>query len=171
MKLAKREKYLVSAATCCVALFLLLQFVVFPFFENKKRISKGIKAKEIGLQEIMKLRAEYQTFQNASQGINQALSRREKGFTLFSFLEEAAGKAQIKTHIKYMRPSTSPGMGLYKESMVEMKLEGVTLEQLVGYLYNIESPNNLVNIKRISIGENKRQKGYLDAIIQVLTFQ
>jgi len=171
MKLAKREKYLVSAAACCVALFLLFQFMVFPFFENRTRILKGIKSKEKGLQEIIKLRAEYQTFQKASQGVRQTLSRRKKGFPLFSFLEEAAGKTQIKAHIKYMKPSTSPGMGLYKESMVEMKLEGVTLEQLVGYLYNIESPNNLVNIKRISIGEDRKQKGYLDAIIQVLTFQ
>jgi len=171
MKLAKREKYLVSAAACCVALFLLLQFVVFPFFENRRRISKGIKAKEKGFQEIMKLRAEYQTFQKASQGVDQALARREKGFTLFSFLEEAAGEAEVKAHIKYMRPSTSSGMGPYKESMVEMKLEAITLKQLVGYLYHIESPDNLVNIKRISIGENKKQKGYLDTILQVITFQ
>ncbi len=70
-----------------------------------------------------------------------------------------------------MKPSISSGTGPYKESMVEMKLEAITLRQLVGYLYRIESPDDLINIKRISISQNKKEQGYLDAIIQVLTFQ
>ena len=70
-----------------------------------------------------------------------------------------------------MKPSDSQGTGPYKESMVEMKLEGITLNQLVGYLYRIESPENIISIKRISITENKKESGYLDTILQVLTFQ
>jgi len=171
MKLATREKYLVSAGVGFVLIFLLFQFLIFPFFESRRRMGSGLKAKETGLDEIMKLSAEYQTYQKNSQGIQQALARRKKGFTLFAFLEEAAGKAEVKTHIKYMKPSRSSGTGPYKESTVEMKLEAVTLEQLTGYLYRIESPDNLVNIKRISINENKKEKGYLDAVMQVLTFQ
>jgi len=45
------------------------------------------------------------------------------------------------------------------------------LQQLIGYLYRIESPDDAVSIKRISIDENKRESGSLDAILQVLTFQ
>jgi general secretion pathway protein M len=171
MKLARREKYVVSVAACCIAIFLMFQFLIFPFFENRRRIQRGLKAKEKGLEEIVKLRAEYQTYQKGSQGVQQTLARRKKGFTLFSFLEKAAGEAEVKARIKYMKPSISSGTGPYKESMVEMKLEAITLQQLVGYLYRIESPDDLINIKRISISQNKKEQGYLDAIIQVLTFQ
>ncbi|MBW1740117.1 MAG: hypothetical protein JRJ42_03160 [Deltaproteobacteria bacterium] len=171
MKLARREKYLVSAAACCVAIFFLLQFLVFPFFENRRRIQRGIRAKEAGLKEIVRLRSEFCAYQKSFQDVQQSLARRKKGFTLFSFLEAAASEAEVKAHIKYMKPSVSSGTGPYKESMVEMKLEAITLPQLVGYLYRIESPDNLVNIKRISISENKKERGYLDAILQVLTFQ
>jgi hypothetical protein len=52
-----------------------------------------------------------------------------------------------------------------------MKLEAITLQQLIGYLYRIESPVDVVSIKRISIKENKRKSGHIDAILQVLTFQ
>ena len=171
MKLAPREKHLIWAGVACMAIFVVLQFFVFPFFENKKRMASGLKAKEKGLSEIVRLRAEYQTYQRASQGIQEALSKRKTGFTLFSFLDDAAGKAQVKTYIKYMKPSTPSSTGPFKESMVEMKLEGITLQQLVGYLYHIESPDDLVSIKRLSIQENKKEEGYLDAIVQVLTFQ
>jgi general secretion pathway protein M len=171
MKLAKREKYLVSLAAIAIALFLIFQFLIFPFFEERKRIQRGIRAREDGLKEMVRLGAEYQIHKKGFQGIKQILARREKGFTLFSFLEKAAGESELKGHIKYMKPSDSKGTGPYKESMVEMKLEGITLNQLVGYLYRIESPENIVSIKRISIQENKKESGYLDTILQVLTFQ
>ncbi len=171
MRLARRERYLVSLAACCIAIFLVFQFLVFPFFENRRRIQRGLKAKEKGLEEIMKLKADYQAYQKGSQNIQQALGKRKAGFTLFSFLEKAAGEAEVKARIKYMKPSVSSGTGPYKESMVEMKLEVITLPQLVGYLYRIESPDDLVSIKRISISENKKEQGYLDAILQVITFQ
>jgi len=171
MRLARRERYLVSLAACCIAIFLVFQFLVFPFFENRRRIQRGLKAKEKGLEEIMKLKADYQAYQKGSQNIQQALAKRKEGFTLFSFLEKAAGEAEVKARIKYMKPSVSLGTGPYKESMVEMKLEVITLPQLVGYLYRIESPDDLVSIKRISISENKKEQGYLDAILQVITFQ
>lgn len=171
MKLATREKHLIWAGVACIVIFVILQFLIFPFFDSKKRMERGLKAKERGLVEIAGLSAEYQTYQTAYEGVREALSERKRGFTLFSFLDEAAGKAQVKTHIKYMKPSTPVSTGPFKESMVEMKLEALTLQQLVGYLYLIESPSDLVSIKRLSVKENKKEQGYLDAIVQVLTFQ
>lgn len=117
------------------------------------------------------LGAEYQAIKKSSQVIDQFLAGRKKGFTLFSFLDRAAGEAEVKDHIKYMKTSTSKGKVPYKESMIEMKLNAITLNQLVGYLYRIESPENVIKIKRISITENKKESGYIDAVLQVLTFQ
>jgi hypothetical protein len=51
-----------------------------------------------------------------------------------------------------------------------MKLERITLGQMVGYLQLIESPENLVSIKRISIQSNKKETQFLDVVLQVLTF-
>jgi general secretion pathway protein M len=171
MKLARREKYFVSAAALSIAIFLLFQFLIFPFFDARKRFQRGVRAKEDALKEILRLSSEYNRYQKGSQGIKQILARRKKGFTLFSFLDKSAGNAGVKANIKYMKPSTSTGLGPYKESLVEMKLEAITLQQLIGYLYRIESPVNVVSIKRISIKENKRKSGHIDAILQILTFQ
>ena len=171
MKLAKREKYLVSIAAFSVAIFFLFELAIFPFFEKRERIQRGLKAKEKDFVEILKLAAEYQTYKKSTQGIAQSLSRRTRGFTLFSFLERSADEAKVKDHIKYMKPSTSKGSGPYKESLVEMQLDQISLNQLVNYLYLIESSENLIKIKRISIKENKRESGYIDAVMQVLTFQ
>ncbi|MFC1819663.1 hypothetical protein ACFLZG_01065 [Thermodesulfobacteriota bacterium] len=171
MKFAKREKYFVSTAACLILAFILLQFLIIPFFEKRERVHKGINAREKELKEIAVLSTEYQDFKNSSQRIMGILAKRKKGFTLFSFLDKAAGKARIKDRIKYMKPSTSKAQGPFKESMVELKLEGITIEQLVSYLYLIEEPEDLIFIKRISITDNQKDAGSLDSILQILTFQ
>lgn len=171
MKLARREKYIVFFGAGAIAIFILFQFLIFPFFDKRDRTLRGVKAKEEGLKEIVRLSARYQEHKRGSEGMGEILARREKGFTLFSFLESAAGQTQVKEHIKYMKPSSSQDSGPYKESMVEMKLEGITLKQLAGYLHRIESSEKLITVKRISIKESKAESGYLEAILQVLTFQ
>ncbi len=171
MRLARRERYFVFGAALFIALFLLFQFVLSPFFEARRRVTRGVEAKKRGLEEIVRLSSEYRSYQKGTQGVERILAGRERGFTLFSFLEKQAGDADVKKSIKYMKPSVSTGSGPYKESLVEMKLEAVSLQKLTGYLYRIESPEKAVSIKRISIKQNQRKTGTLDAILQVLTFQ
>jgi general secretion pathway protein M len=169
MKLGKREKLSVSLGAGFIALFLIVQFMIFPFLDKREAMKRGIEARWSGLKEIRMLKAEYEAYQKGAEGIQRHLGRREKGFTLFSFLEQAAGRAGVKDHIKYMKPSGSPGDGRIKESMVEMKLDKINLKQLVDYLYLIESPEQVVSIKRLSITDSKGAAGYLDAVMQVLT--
>jgi len=169
MKLAKREKYFIGIGGTALVIFFLMQLVVFPLFDNRKRLQRSVEVKEAGLRDMLRMQAEYQDYQSGSQGIEKFLANRKRGFTLFSFLEQAAGAAEVKDNIKYMKPSASKGSGPYKESMVEIKLETITMKQLVGYLHRIESPKNVTSIKRISIKGNKKEPGYLDVVLQVLT--
>ena len=171
MKLGRREKFFVSLAACCIAVFVLFQFIIFPFFDRREIIKRGIDVKRDGLKEIVRLRSEYESYKRGADGIQKYLRDRMKSFTLFSFLEQAAGKARVKDHIKYMKPSASRSNGRFKESMVEMKLDKISLKQLVDYLYLIESPENVVRIRRISIKDNKSTPGYLDAVMQVITIE
>ncbi len=169
MKLGKREKLSVSLGVGFITLFVSVQFIIFPLLDKRDAMKRGIEAKWSGLKEIRMLKTEYEAYRKGAEGIKSHLGRREKGFTLFSFLEQAAGRAGVKDHIKYMKPSDSPGDGPLKESTVEMKLDKINLKQLVEYLHLIESPEKVVSIKRISITDSKGAAGYLDAVMQVLT--
>jgi len=171
MRLAKREKYSLIVGCCLIAAFFAIQFLVGPFFEERNRLQKGIRVKEASLQEIIELAQEYKSLQAGSHRIKRLLAAREKGFTLFTFLERAASDARIKDHIKYMKPSVIRGTGPAAESIVEMKLERITLNQLVGYLHRIELPDKAIAVKRISIKENTRDKGYLEAVLQAVTYR
>ena len=170
MKFARREKIFVYGAASLICVFLIIELLALPVLDKKDRMEKEIITKEKDIAELAEINRKYQQMDRLSGSIEKVLSSRKRGFNLFSFLETAAGQARVKGNITSMKPSESKGLDGYTETMVEIKLESVTLEQLTGYLYLIEKPDQLVFIKRISTTDNKREKGYLDSILQVLTF-
>jgi len=171
LKLTKRERLYVSLGASLITAFLVFQFVLLPFVNAKEKVRHSIEVQKKALEEIVALRSEYRTLRVDSGNIGAILARRSQGFTLFSFLEGHAGKAGIKSNIKYMKPSSSTDTTPYKESSVEMSLEDITLKQLVEYLYLVESPENLVRIKRLSVKQSKGDPEYLTALIHVVTYQ
>jgi len=171
IQLGKREKLFVQLAVFAVALFCLLQFGIFPVLADRKRLQQSISAKEKGLAEMVRLSREYAALKQQSHTAENVIRKRPPGFTLFSFLEKAADKAGVKRHIKYMKPSSSKGQGGWKETMVEMKLDKISLKRLMDYLYSIELSRNAIQIRRCAVTDNKGEKGTLDAVLQVVTVE
>ncbi len=171
MQLAKREKLFVQLAALTVGVFCLLQFGVFPLLADRQNLRRSISLKEKGLAEMVSLSQEYAVLKQQSHTAENVIRRRPPGFTLFSFLEKAAGQAGVKRNIKYMKPSSSKGEGGWKEAMVEMKLDKISLKKLMDYLYLIELSRKAIQIRRCAVTENKGEKGTLDAVLQVVTVE
>ena len=56
-------------------------------------------------------------------------------------------------------------------SRVDMKLQRITLADLVNFLKGVESAKDVVFINRISIQEHGKDEGYLNTVIQIITFR
>ena len=172
INLNKREKIGVAAAAAAIAIFVVLQFLVFPLFEKNDQLSRALAARQEDLEKMRLLQSEYrQTARDANQA-QQFLNRRERGFTLFSFLETLAGRTNVKSHIAYMRPTTVPQKDSpYRLSMVEMKLQDITMAQLLAYLHGIETSQDMISIKRLSISKGEQQADLITTVFQVETLE
>jgi len=169
--LAKREKALLGITAGVICAFLILQLLILPFFEKRSRLERAVRSQEEALREITLLSAEYKSLEKNTDKIKRILEGRSDAFSLFSYLDRTAGQADVKGHIKYMKPSVFKGSGSHEASAVEMELEGITLKQLVEYLYRVESSEKAVAVRRVSIRTDENASGSLDAILQVLTPQ
>ena len=168
MALTQKDRRALVIGISALALFLLVQFVLFPLLDKRKRLNRGISIRQKGLVEMQEMQSRYAQLSQQSNTLEQLVSRRSGEFGLFSFLEKMAAEAEVKENIAYMKPSDATGDGELQQSMVEMKLNAINLKQLVSFLERIESPENIVELKRISIQENKKQEGTLDVIMQVI---
>jgi len=170
--LNKREKYAIGAAAAFAGLFIIIQFVIFPMIDKRERLNRLIDVKTKTIADMLTLKSEYDTIVTHINFSKSRLANRQKGFTLFSFLDILAGETGIKNKIKYMKPSSAfQKDGSVKLSLVEMKLEAVTLEQLTDYLYRVETSENAVYVRRISISKADKPAGAIDAVLQVETYE
>lgn len=169
-KLEQREKITILIGVGFLVCFVILQFGISPYLEADNSLDKSISKRRSDLIELQSLQQEFIRLKSQAGGIREQLKERPANFSLFSFLDSQASRAEIKEFISYMKPSTSEGDGDLQESVVEMKLQKISLEQLVKYLQLIESPENVVSIKRVSIQESGKEEGLLEVIMQIVTF-
>ncbi|MEA1901025.1 MAG: hypothetical protein U9N47_09750 [Thermodesulfobacteriota bacterium] len=170
MKLNKREKYSVYAAAVIICIFVLIKFIVFPVIDKRERVTRAIQVKTKILEEMIVLKSKHDAISYKADLSKSRFAKREKNFTLFSLIDSLAGKAAIKDHIVYMKPSTSVAKNSnYKISSVEIKLQNVTLKDLISYLYMVETTDTNVFINRLSISKAGGQEDLINAVLKVET--
>lgn len=169
LKMSQREKIAVSFAGGALLLFLIFTFVLNPMLNKRERLQKSIRTKEQQLEEMVEIQQKLGAATRKNESITTLLKTRDPGFSLFSFLEQSANASKVKKHIAYMKPADVRGDESLRQSLVEMKLQSVSLQQLVDFLVLIEVPEKVVAIKRISIQDNKKEQGALDVLLQIIS--
>jgi general secretion pathway protein M len=167
--LGTRERIFILTAGVAVLLALLFMIVIDPMLAHSARLDRQIITAQRELQELQTLQREYWRQKNVLDRINAQL-KRTQNFALFSRLEELAGQAGIRSKILYMKPTVSTPSEAYDEEAVEIKMEGVTLEQLIQYLYQVENSPQFMKIKRLHITPRRDNRQILSAIFRVSTF-
>lgn len=168
MKLAKREKLFIGAAGCVIGLFLILELIITPYFDQKNHLRKDTAALENLIQDLGKI-SEVQNADRLAGGLESVLTGRRE--SLLSYINKEAEAINIKKNIPRMNPSQGKEQGDYVEDILQIEVNAVTLPQLTEFLYRIEKPERYIFISRISITDNKREEGYLDASIRVMTYK
>jgi len=166
-----REQRVLLGGTVFVLCFFIVQLVIIPFWNARSDLEASIERKNAELVKMKQMQKEYQELKVEEGGIRSKIIARSSGFTLFTFLDKQVTKAEVKKQIKYMKPSLQEGDDNLNESMVEMKLQRTTLKDLVSFILLVESEENVVSIRRISIQESGSEQGYLDVILQIRTFE
>jgi len=169
MQLNKREKISLSIGVLFLLGFIALELIVFPLVDKRSRLAKSLVVREKEVVDMRIMQERYQVLRKQSGSLTSLLAKREGGFSLFSFLEKNAASSQVKEHIVYMKPSGSPKNELFKQSLVEMKLQAISLKQLVAFLEKTESSENLVGINKITIQENTKEAATLDVTLQMVS--
>ena len=169
-KLNKRERYIILGAVCVLAILGTVQFIVTPFFDKKAQLKESLKTRQGMLAEMQQWQAEFKVLKKDNQISKSRFARRSKGFKLFSFMDQLAAQAGIKDRVTYMKPSKGVQKnGGHRISRVEMKLDAITMEQLVTYLHGVEMSENMVDVKKMSITKKDKSQAFISVVMQVET--
>jgi len=169
-KLTRNQQYAIMFGGVVVTLLLLMEFAFFPLYDAREQAKRALTTNDRTIKELIPLTVEYKSLKDELQQVQRIITGRPGDFNLYSYVEKKSGEAGVKPLVKYINPAKSSRAGSYEETSVEIKIEKVTLRQLTGLIYLIESPQDLVRVGHVSITKNKEMPEYLNALIQIVTY-
>ncbi len=162
-RLDTRQRYLMAACAAVVIFTLLLKFAVFPFCDSRAKMKKSIISNSKKLDEMVKLDAELAVHNARMLRIKNAPGSQRSNLTLFSYLEKRANLANVRGSITHMNSMQGVKSASFEETLTDLKLEKITIKQLADFIYQIESPDELIRIKRLTVEKMKESPDYVSA--------
>ena len=170
LMLQRREQVLVISAGVLVLLLALFTFVIDPIRARAANLDRRLATAGQQLAELQALRGDYQRQKRVIDRMDARLRRQRRNFAIFSYLEQVAGRAGVQDKIQSMNTLASPPNTEYKEESVEVRMEGVTLQQLVEYLHRVENSPQILRIKRLQVGPTRDNRQLLSVRLRISVF-
>lgn len=169
-KLDTKQRYLVALCAAIVLVALVLQLAVFPMWDARTKMKKSILNNSKKLEDMVKIDADLAAKDAQISRIKNGIASRRADFTLFSYLEKKAVAARVRGSIKQMNSMPGVKSPFFDETLIDLKLEKITIKQLTDFLYQVETPAELIRIKRITVNKMKESPDYLSAQLLIASY-
>jgi type II secretory pathway component PulM len=135
LKLEPRDKKALLFGGVGAVALLLYAFVLDPFLDDLARKRDLIPKKERDLAEMKKLRDEYREIQQQLQLARDAAAKRGP---ILTEIENITKRSNLSGKIVSLKPQTGTKTEGFTESIVEVKLDNITLYDIVNYVHLLE---------------------------------
>jgi hypothetical protein len=164
-RLAPRERSFVLAGLGTTIL-LVLFFVVQGMQASKTRLREGIAAKHRQIVQVQALRAQYLELRRQTDEMTAKTADRSPS-GLYATLEGLVTKTVAREKIRSMNPSSKPIGDRYVEDSVNVELLGITLQQAVSLLYEIDQQTTPIHVSALKMTKRVSDPYQFDVVFTV----
>jgi len=162
-RLSPRERLLVGLAGGALLVIALYTLLWEPLEEGRLALARRIAVKNAELQEMQHMREVYLDLLNQFELRQKIIDKADPKFSLFPHIEATVGQVVGREKITSMNPQNKElGGGAYREESVEIKLTGITLEQLTDLMYKIEKSPQPLRFTRMQVKKRVREPSTFD---------
>lgn len=167
--LSSRERALVGAMGAVFAVVVIVFAVVNPLLGLVEDAQLRVDTAEQRVRAMERLRREFDEVNGELAAVEQRIRNNRERRNILTMLEAMAEQAQVK--IDSVEQRQAADSELYKETRVEVTLRSVSLDQLVGYLENIETAERRFSVKSLRVKTRSDKPELLDADFMVSSFE
>lgn len=149
MELSRPVKILIGVFVVVV----LLVGIVLPISRQQSETKTEISAAKDGYLEALQIAQQYEMLKASSKGKNSVVLQER----LFSYVEKVTRRLKLNSKIDYIRPENRTGDDGAVTEVVHVAFKGVTLDEFVRFLYDIEVQKREIYIKAISIKKDSKK--------------
>jgi general secretion pathway protein M len=167
---SQRERIMVSAGGAVIAAVLLFLLIIDPLTASIDKLDRQARRKAKDSQELALVAQEYMAKQARIAKLEQRMPKPPAQFSLLAFMEEATTTAQIRDRIVGMQPQAPLVVQGYQETSVDLRLDGVTLPQILALLVAIEQAPYDVQVHHLQMKPKYDNPVNLDATLKIVTY-
>ncbi len=167
---SQRERLIVSAGGAMVAAALVFLLIIDPLMATIDKLDRQAKRKAKDSQELALIAQEYVIKQARIAKLEQRMPSPPAQFSLLAFMEEATTATQIRDRIVGMQPQAPIVIQGYQETAVDIRLDGVSLPQLLALLVAIEQAPYDVRVHHLQMKPKYDNPVNLDATLKIVTY-
>ena len=169
-QLEKRELVMLSFGALFLLVALLYIGIYEPYQEALNNADKAIASKRRQIVEVQQLQTEYNRLQQQTNNIEGQLASRS-GLSALALLENIASSVGSRENLSYIRPQPAQTQGeIYIENL-DIKLEKLTLQQVLQLLWNIDTAKTPMQIKNLRLKQRFDNQALTDATLTVSVFR
>ena len=165
-QLNQRERIFVIAGGFALVLALLYFAIVAPYRGALNRFDSQIAARSVQLQEVKALQARYLELQQQMAQMESLLGKGQD-FSALTFIENLVGRTAGRENLLSMRPQSPELRSEFTVDSVEIKLEKLTLKQVLELLLGIEAASTPMQVKNLYLKQRFDDRSLLDATMTV----
>ncbi len=167
---AERERVVLGVGALIVLALGTYALVMEPLMERSARLDRRTAQRQDDLDRVTRLAAEHRSAVDQVAGLDQGVSA-PGSFPLLSFLEETASAQQMRNRLASIRPQPVQTLAPYREITAEVKLESITLAQVVAYLDALDRAPQRVRVKLLRLKTRYADPKLLDGSLLVTTYE
>ncbi len=165
-----RERIIVAVGGAMVAAALIFLLIIDPLIATIDTLDRQARRKAKDSQELILEAQEYVVKQARLAKLEQRMPNPPAQFSLLAFMEEAATTIQIRDRITGMQPHAPVIVQGYQETAVDIRLDDVSLPQILALLVAIEQAPYDVQVHHLQMKPKYDNPVNLDATLKIVIY-
>jgi len=163
-----REKTVVVAGLIILLLLFVWLALLNPYIKTMKSLDRKIAAHQQSLQKIEAMREQINQLR---QQLADVKILKQGTQPLFPLLESVAVQTGVREQLLSMRPQPETTQGQFRQQLVEIRLEKISLPQLVKLLHAIEYRSGGVQVKSMQVKPRFEDRSSLDVNMVLMSLE
>ena len=164
-RLSPRERWFVVVAGVLLAGILLLLFVIAPLVDMRDRLQARVATKERELTEVANLASTYEQLRRELERVGPVSA---STLSPFAFLEGLTTSTLGREKLAAINPIGHEERADGTQETIELKLNGVSLQELVDLLYKIDVSGTAMRCTTLAIKKRYRDPYTFDVTLTAI---
>ncbi|VAX17019.1 hypothetical protein MNBD_NITROSPINAE02-1577 [hydrothermal vent metagenome] len=169
--ISPRERVMVFSVALVAVISFLWLGVYDPLVEGRVTLKRKIDVKKKELVEVSILSKRVREEKKRYERLRKKLNALPRGLSAIAAMESLATEAGIRGKIVSMSPQPSVNIEGYKESLINIQIRNVSLQEIKLFLESKQESQNVFRIKRISMKPKFDDPSLMDISMSVASYE